>query len=55
MEAAIDLVRAAYRTPFRALDLVWMNSPENDGAVALVYDPPQYRLRNADSDEIETG
>jgi hypothetical protein len=41
MEAALDLVRSAYRTQFRALDLVWMNSPENRGGVAVVYDPPQ--------------
>ena len=41
LEAALELVHAAFRTQFRALDVVWMNSPENGGAVAIVYDPPR--------------
>lgn len=41
LEAALELVHAAFRTQFRALDLVWMNSSENNGAVAIVYDPPR--------------
>jgi hypothetical protein len=41
LEAALELVQAAFRTQLRALDLVWMNSPENGGSVAIVYDPPR--------------
>jgi len=32
-EAAMDLLRAAYRTELRALELVWSSSPENPAPV----------------------
>jgi len=40
LEATIELVRAGARAQLRALDMVWMTSPENSAPVPVFLDPP---------------